>query len=205
MTKGEEISSTNYDALCADGRVSIDFKSFMNSGMMNAYSGMNIDPEITGTNLEIPNDINVGDELPDANVTIKMNISGMNMTVKTDITNREVLGMETIETPAGTFECYVLTQTTPPKAWGLPCQPLPNNGLRKVLELLKLKITGEMENWKAKASSLVLVNSFKKFREKRALILLQIIRKSGEATSFYFIHVYLVFPILRSGRSLLSL
>jgi hypothetical protein len=109
--KGNEIQGSEYEATCKDGVVSIDFKSLMNQGMMAAY-GEEMDYDITGTNLDIPNDLSVGQSLPDAEIIIKMSMSGMNFNMSTIITDRKVLDKESITVPAGTFDCYVITQTT---------------------------------------------------------------------------------------------
>lgn len=115
--KGEEIQGTEYEATCKDGLVSIDFKSLMGQGMLAAY-GSEMDYEVTGTNLDIPNDLSVGQSLPDAEIIVSMSMSGMNINMSTVITDREVLGTESVTVPAGTFDCYVLTQTTRVKSMG---------------------------------------------------------------------------------------
>jgi hypothetical protein len=107
--KGNEIQGSTYELLCKNGIVSIDFKSLMRPGMLEAYG--EIDHEITGTNLDLPNDLSVGDDLPDAELIIKLSMSGMNMTMSTLITDRKVLDTESVTTPAGTFDCYVITQS----------------------------------------------------------------------------------------------
>jgi hypothetical protein len=109
--KGKMVSGSEYEATCSDGVVSIDFKSLMRPEMMKAYGDMDVDTEITGTNLDLPNNLSVGQSLPDAEINIQLSISGMNMNMKTAITDRKVLAKETITTPAGTFDCFVLTQT----------------------------------------------------------------------------------------------
>ncbi|MEM7085535.1 MAG: hypothetical protein AAF489_05090 [Bacteroidota bacterium] len=107
--KGEEITTSEYDISCTDGLVSIDFKSLSRSEMLKAMG--DFETEITGTNLDLPNDLSVGQSLPDAGVNIKINMSGINMNMDTTITERQVVGQESITTPAGTFECYVMTST----------------------------------------------------------------------------------------------
>ena len=107
---GEELTTTEYDITCTGGMVSIDFRSLSQSKMLESMG--DVDYEITGTNLDLPNDLSVGQSLPDAGVNIKMNIGGMNMNMDTDITDRNVIGQETVTTPAGSFECYIITSTT---------------------------------------------------------------------------------------------
>ncbi|MBT8262587.1 MAG: hypothetical protein KJO05_07175 [Bacteroidia bacterium] len=108
--KGNELKGSNYELLCKDGIVSMDFKSLMRPGMLDAYG--EIDHEITGTNLDFPNKLSVGQDLPDAEILIKLSMSGMNMNMSTLITDRKVLDKESVTTPAGTFECYVISQNT---------------------------------------------------------------------------------------------
>lgn len=108
--KGKLIMETGYEISCSNDKVSIDFKSMMNPQVMQQFKDM--ETEVTGTNLVLPNNLSVGQTLPDASVDIKMSMSGINMNIATNTTNREVIGKESITTPAGTFDCYVITYTT---------------------------------------------------------------------------------------------
>ncbi|KAG1650156.1 Tetratricopeptide repeat protein 28 [Nymphon striatum] len=62
--------------------------------MMQQYSEMDIEMDISGTDIELPNNLNVGEELADANVTINMNISGIKMEISVDQINRKVISKE---------------------------------------------------------------------------------------------------------------
>lgn len=108
--KGQEVSQTEYSATCSDDVVSIDFKSLMRPEMLNAF-GDEVDAEVTGTNMDLPNNLSVGQNLPDSEMNVKISLSGINMNMNTTITDRKVVDKETITTPAGTFECYVITQS----------------------------------------------------------------------------------------------
>ncbi len=112
--KGKELTNKTYEATCKDGVVSLDFKSLMRPSMMEAYGdlGADVDAEVTGTNLDLPNKLSIGQELPDAAINVKLSMSGMSMNMGTNIVDRLVVGKETITTPAGTFECFVITQNT---------------------------------------------------------------------------------------------
>jgi hypothetical protein len=108
--KGNLISTSSYDVFCKDGLVSIDFNSLTRPEMMQAFPDAKT--EVTGTNIDLPNDLSVGQELPDGGVDIKISMSGINMNMNIAIIDRKVEGKETVTTPAGTFECYVITSTT---------------------------------------------------------------------------------------------
>ena len=108
--KGKLIAELNYEMSCRGDRVSIDFKSMMSPQIVKQFKDMKT--EITGTNLDLPNNLSVGQTLPDASMEMKISMSGINMDMDTQIKNRKVIGKESITTPAGTFECFVITYNT---------------------------------------------------------------------------------------------
>ena len=124
--KGNTFSS-DYDITCDGNVVRIDFKSLMNEQMLSQMGEMEMD--ITGTDMELPNNLSVGQELPDSNVNVKMKMSGvMNMNMNVETINRKVEKQESVTTPAGTFDCYVIysetrtkmmmsNQTQPSRIW----------------------------------------------------------------------------------------
>ncbi len=105
--KGKEITTTSYQITCEGNYISIDFKSLMNPDMFKQYKDMDMD--ITGTNIELPNDLQVGQSLKDANMNMAINMGGMKMNMKIDMLNRTVDKKESITTPAGTFNCFALS------------------------------------------------------------------------------------------------
>lgn len=116
--KGKELFTTNYSFTCEDNIVKIDYQSLFPAAMMQQYSEMDLEMDISGTDIEIPNNLTVGEDLSDANVTIAMNMSGIKMNISVDQTNRKVLRKESVTTSAGTFDCMVLTETTKTKTMG---------------------------------------------------------------------------------------
>lgn len=108
--KGKTITETEFKVNCKDNKLSVDFQSLLSSEMIEQFEAMEY--EITGTNLDWPNDLTVGQTLPDANMNMKIAMGGMNMNMSMDIKNRKVIGRETVTTPAGTFDCLVITYDT---------------------------------------------------------------------------------------------
>ncbi len=104
--KGKEIYKTDYSFVCTGNMVTIDYKSLLPTSMLEQYKDMEID--ISGTDLELPNDLSIGQQLSDANVTMKVSMGGMNMNTTVDLVNRKVEKQESVTTPAGTFDCYVI-------------------------------------------------------------------------------------------------
>ncbi|EAR00625.1 hypothetical protein [Maribacter sp. HTCC2170] len=112
--KGKEIYKTDYNFTCSGNMVTVDYKSLVPSSMFEQYEGMEMD--ISGTDLELPNDLSVGQALSDANVSIKISMSGINMNTTVDMINRKVEKKESVTTPAGTFDCYVIYSENKMKA-----------------------------------------------------------------------------------------
>lgn len=117
--KGKEVFKTDYQISCSDNGIKIDYNSLVPSQMMAQYEDMGVEMDITGTDIEIPNDLNVGDVLKDANVSVALNMGAMKMNITVDQTNRKILGKETVTTAAGTFDCYVISEDTTSKVMGV--------------------------------------------------------------------------------------
>lgn len=105
--KGKVIAETEYDVTCDGNKISIDYNSMVSPMMMEQFK--NVDYDISGTNLEIPNNLSVGQSLPDANMIMNMSMAGIKMNMEMAITNRKVVGKESVTSPVGTFECFVIT------------------------------------------------------------------------------------------------
>ncbi len=116
--KGKEIFNSDYNISCSGDGIKIDYNSILPSEMMAQYEEMGLEMDVTGTDIEIPNDLNVGETLEDANVSVSMSMSGIKMNISVDQTNRKVEKIESITTPAGTFDCYLITETTTSKTMG---------------------------------------------------------------------------------------
>ena len=107
--KGKEVFISDYKITCTGDGIKIDYQSLMPSQMMKQYEDMGLEMEITGTDMELPNNLSVGQSLADSNVSVKMKMPGMNMTITVDMVNRKVEKYESVTTPAGTFDCYLIT------------------------------------------------------------------------------------------------
>ena len=111
--KGEVVLTSEYGIKCENDGISIDFNSLAAPGMMQQYQEMEVD--LTGTNLYLPNDLSVGQSLPDADLLMNVRMTPINMKLTVKIFDRKVEGKETITTPAGTFDCIVISQTSETK------------------------------------------------------------------------------------------
>ena len=105
----ELIVKGDFEALCSLGVTSVEPKSMIAPGLFDQYSGMEY--TIEGDNLTMPNNLEVGQILPEAQVTMKVNAGGIGLKTKVIRKDQIVDRRESITTPAGTFNCYVITYT----------------------------------------------------------------------------------------------
>ena len=144
--KGEIVMTSEYGISCENDGISIDFNSLAAPGMMEQYKDMEVD--LTGTNLYIPNELSVGQSLPDADLLMKVSMSAINMNMTVRIFDRKVEGMETVTTPAGTFDCVILSQSTESK--------------------MGVKVSGSSKEWYAPDVGMVKQESYNKKGKKIA-------------------------------------
>ena len=110
--KGEQTEPVSMDMGCKDGVVYFDMKKFIpDEYMIDSEGEMTV--EVTGENLEMPTNLKTGDYLKDASVTMDLAGSGSPMALKmtVEIYNRKVEGEETLHTPAGEFDCFIISQS----------------------------------------------------------------------------------------------
>lgn len=117
--KGKEIVQSNYNIICTGTGVKIDFQSLMPTQMLEQYKEMDVQVDLSGTDIELPNDLTVGQELQEANVTMNVKMAGMNMKTIMNMKNRKVEKKETITTTAGSFECYVIYSENESQVMGM--------------------------------------------------------------------------------------
>ena len=142
--KGDIILTSEYGISCDSDGISIDFNSLAAPGMLAQYEDMEVD--ISGTNLHLPNNLSTGQILPDADMIMNISMAPMNMKMTVLIFNRIVEGNETITTPAGTFDCDVIAYDIETK--------------------MGMKITGKAKQWMAEGVGMVQqINYNKKGKE----------------------------------------
>ncbi len=107
--KGSLLAKGEANAKCVGGIFYTDVRN-ISSDMMPRSANVTVD--ITGDQLMYPAQLAPGDKLKDATFTAKTAMGGMNlMTLTANIVDRKVAGMETVTTPAGSFECVKITYT----------------------------------------------------------------------------------------------
>lgn len=106
---GKSINKATNDIQCKGGALQMNMKMMLNEDQVKSW-GEDAQVTATGEFLEYPATITDGGTLPDGN--LKMNIKtgqGMNISVDLEVTDRLVLGKESVTSPAGTWECYKIS------------------------------------------------------------------------------------------------
>lgn len=114
-SNGKNIIESDYKISCTDSGIKIDFQSLFPTQMKQQYEDMGMEMDITGTDIDIPNNLTVGQTLDDSNINVSMSMTGMKMQINIDNYERKVQDKETVTTAAGTFDCYLLTEKTKSK------------------------------------------------------------------------------------------
>lgn len=110
--KGKEIMTSEFEAFCKDGKFEFDMAFKMDNAAMQSYE--NMDLEMTASELEIPSmDTPTGTTLKDGTLEATASTGSISMfKIKILVTDRKVEAKESLQTPAGTFDCLVLSQTS---------------------------------------------------------------------------------------------
>ena len=138
--KGKLVATSEYGITCNDNGVSIDFNSLAAPGVLEQYKDMEVD--ISGSDLIIPNNLVVGQTLPDANMFMNVKMSPINIKMNFNITNRKVEGSEKITTSAGIFDCILISYDHESK--------------------MGIKILGSAKQWIAEGIGMVKQENFNK-------------------------------------------
>jgi hypothetical protein len=106
--KNKNQSVKEYSMKCEDGKFYVDMQSMVDPKSMEAFKGMEV--SVDSKDIVYPSTLSAGEALPDASVTIAAATGGISLlNLVINITNRQVVGTETVTVPAGTFECFKIT------------------------------------------------------------------------------------------------
>lgn len=110
--KGKLSTTSDFNIKCENGTLVFDMKMMMPQQQAEAYKDMEMTME--GTNVEYPSQLVVGNSLKDADIKFSFKTKdGMVMPMSNfniKVTNRKVEAKESVTTPAGTFECYKISE-----------------------------------------------------------------------------------------------
>jgi len=114
LVSGKETYDYDFTATCDGGALTIDMFAIYRNMAMEGMSGTEF--EITTDEVQLPNPVADGTQLPDLNM--KVSSVGMPVAISVEVTqtDRKVVAHESLTTPAGTYDCVKLNYTTKVKA-----------------------------------------------------------------------------------------
>ena len=77
--------------------------------------GYKVDMKFSGDDPSVPIAPKVGDKLPDTEIKGDINIEGIKAKMSLKASDRRITGQERVTVPAGTFDCFVMEETTTAK------------------------------------------------------------------------------------------
>ena len=107
--KGKTTVDSDYDINCTGSGIVIDTKTQLTKEMTAKITSPDVRADVTGNNLEIPSELSVGQSLPDSKIDIVVGAGNMKLQMSVDVHDRKVIAQETVTVPAGTFDCYVIS------------------------------------------------------------------------------------------------
>lgn len=106
--KNEAPTENTFSYVCENGILKIDMSTIIPQETQDGFKDMEV--TIEQNEILIPSTLVVGQNLADANITMKISSNGMSiMTMVVNTTNRKIVKMEEVTTNAGTYNCAVMT------------------------------------------------------------------------------------------------
>jgi hypothetical protein len=130
-----------------DGMVILDMKqTFFDLGQAKEMQTM---MNITGVPMELPSDLQPGQLLKDAEMTMSVNLGIMKMETKMKMTGGKCLAVEDLTVPAGTFKCHKIRQSVYTTVMGNTINALTMSWYASGIGIVKMETyndKGELKN-----------------------------------------------------------
>ena len=105
--KGKQIHEGEYEFHCDNGVILVDMRNYIPKEQLEAFGKSELKME--GEDLEIPSSLSLGQQLKDGSITVTASGDGLPFKLNCTVSNRKVVGKETISTALGDVECYKIT------------------------------------------------------------------------------------------------
>ncbi len=105
--KGDPNMSTNYELKCTGNDMRVDASALLGEEQRKSLESFNM--KFTSEDIVYPSNLSVGQTLPDGAMHGVGGTGGMAITTDMTLTNRKVVGKESLTVPAGSFDTYKVT------------------------------------------------------------------------------------------------
>ncbi|RNI27933.1 hypothetical protein EFA69_17755 [Rufibacter immobilis] len=101
-------TADEYSIRCSGDTVYLDAMMLLREQALKAFEGKDFD--FYPVHIAYPQQMQVGQSLPDGKLGVRVRSSNVNITnITMEATNRKVVAQEKLTTPAGTFDCYKIS------------------------------------------------------------------------------------------------
>jgi hypothetical protein len=90
----------------------VDLKKITEETLKAGIKDQKVSVSVDGNNFKLPNNLQVGQKLEEIDLNMIMNSGNINFKFFMRYTDRTVTGTETIDTPAGKFDCFIISSQT---------------------------------------------------------------------------------------------
>src|SRR5690606_37246697 len=105
--KGKEVHQGEYVYHCKDGIVYVDMRNYIPQESLKAFGDAKL--VVEGEDLEIPSSLSPGQQLKDGSISVTTEGAPIPFSLTCTVTDRKVVGKETVNTPMGNIECFKVT------------------------------------------------------------------------------------------------
>ncbi|MDB5115932.1 MAG: hypothetical protein JWQ79_1424 [Mucilaginibacter sp.] len=107
--KGKKIMDNTANYICSADTIKADMSTFIPSASQQLFK--NAKTTIEATNLSYPSKLKDGQTLPDGSFTATTDMGMFKQSVSVNITDRKVIGKETITAAGKSWDCYKISYT----------------------------------------------------------------------------------------------
>jgi hypothetical protein len=108
--KGKVLNTAVNEIKCVGGNLQMNLKLLLNEAQLKQMGNAKMTAK--GEFIDYPANAKVGDKLKDGNLEMDIKTEqGLDMNLNLEVSNRSVMGDETITSPAGTWDCIKITST----------------------------------------------------------------------------------------------
>ena len=105
--KGKVVTTGKGKFKCNGDNIYVDMQMSMPN--MTQMKNMKMEAKSSKAYLGYPSSMQTGQALPDGAFEMEGNSNGMNMQMSFKVSNRKVVGKETVTSPAGSWDCFKIT------------------------------------------------------------------------------------------------
>lgn len=111
-TNPQQSTTLKFESTFDGTTFEVDLKKITEETLKAGIKDQKVSVSVDGNNFKLPNNLQVGQKLEEIDLNMIMNSGNINFKFFMRYTDRTVTGTETIDTPAGKFDCFIISSQT---------------------------------------------------------------------------------------------